>query len=249
MCYNAGVRILVIEDNRQLNDSLRLSLARAGYAVDAAFDGLEGEELALLAPYDAIILDIMLPGKDGLAVCRELRRRKLSAPVLMLTARDTIDDRVTGLDSGADDYLVKPFATRELLARLRALLRRASEEKSGLLQVTDLTLDPASRRVERAGQLIALSAREFTLLEFFMRHPDRVVTRAAVQDHLWSFESVSNANTIDVYVRRLRLNLDDPFPLKLIETVRGVGYRLCPRGIEPDGRGPAASAGPPGEEP
>jgi DNA-binding response OmpR family regulator len=229
------VRILLIEDNPQLNDSLRLSLARAGYAVDSAFDGPQGEELAFLAPYDAIILDIMLPGKDGLAMCRELRRRKLTVPVLMLTARDTIDDRVTGLDSGADDYLVKPFATRELLARLRALLRRDAEEKSGLLQVADLTLDPATRRVERAGRQIALSAREFTLLEFFMRHPDRVVSRAAVQDHLWSFETASNANTIDVYVRRLRLKLDDPFPLKLIETVRGVGYRLCPRGIAPEG--------------
>ena len=230
LCYNPGVRILIVEDNEQLNKSLCLSLVRAGYAVNSAFDGLEGEELARQAPYDAIVLDIMLPGKDGLAVCRALRRQKMSAPVLMLTARDTIDDRVDGLDSGADDYLVKPFATRELLARLRALLRRASEDKSSLLQVADLTLDPATRLVERSGRLIELSAREFSLLEYFMRHPNHVVTRFAIQDHLWNFETAANANTVDVYVRRLRLKLDEPFPLKLIETVRGVGYRLCPQG-------------------
>jgi DNA-binding response OmpR family regulator len=229
------VRILIVEDNPQLNESLRLSLVKAGYAVDAAFDGPGGEELAGLAPYDAIILDLMLPGKDGLAVCQELRRQRNPTPILILTARDTVDDRVTGLDSGADDYLVKPFATRELLARLRALLRRAGEEKSAVLAVADLALNPATRYVERAGQAIQLSPREFTLLEYFMHNPGHVVTRATIQDHLWSFDFTSSSNAVDVYVRRLRRKIDDPFALRLIETVRGVGYRLCPQGVPAEG--------------
>lgn len=225
------MRVLIVEDNLQLNESLRLSLVKAGYAVDSAFDGPDGEELAGLAPYDAIILDLMLPGKDGLAVCQELRRQRNPTPILILTARDTVDDRVLGLDSGADDYLVKPFATRELLARLRALLRRTGEEKSAVLAVADLALNPATRYVERAGQSIELSPREFTLLEYFMRNPGHVVTRATIQDHLWSFDFTSSSNAVDVYVRRLRRKIDDPFAVRLIETVRGVGYRLCPLGV------------------
>ncbi|HEV8193420.1 MAG TPA: response regulator, partial [Ktedonobacterales bacterium] len=161
------MRLLVVEDNRRLNGVLRASLIEAGYAVDPAYDGLEGFELALAAPYDAIILDVMLPGRDGLTVCRELRQRGINAPVLMLTARDTVQDRVRGLDSGADDYLVKPFAMGELLARLRALLRREAPRKTAWIEVGDLRLNPAMHSVERAGQRVELTARLFALLEYF----------------------------------------------------------------------------------
>lgn len=220
------MRILLVEDNRRLNDSLKLSLTEDGYAVDSAFTGPEGEELAGMAPYDAIILDVMLPGKDGMAVCRDIRRSNIHTPVLMLTARDTVDDRVQGLDSGADDYLVKPFALSELRARLRALLRRDSPNKSAVLQVADLTLDPATHRVERAGQAIELTTREFSFLEYLMRNPSRLVTREMVEEHLWSYDYEGASNVVDVYVRRLRRKIDDPFDLKLLETVRGAGYRL-----------------------
>jgi DNA-binding response OmpR family regulator len=220
------MRILLVEDNRRLNDSLKLSLTEDGYAVDSAFTGPEGEELAGMAPYDAIILDVMLPGKDGMAVCRDIRRSNIHTPVLMLTARDTVDDRVQGLDSGADDYLVKPFALSELRARLRALLRRDSPNKSAVLQVADLTLDPATHQVERAGQAIELTTREFSFLEYLMRNPSRLVTREMVEEHLWSYDYEGASNVVDVYVRRLRRKIDDPFDLKLLETVRGAGYRL-----------------------
>jgi DNA-binding response OmpR family regulator len=220
------VRILLVEDNRRLNDSLLQSLLEDGYAVDPAYDGLEGEEMAQVYPYDAIILDIMLPKKNGLEVCRELRNQRVNVPIIMLTARDTVEDRVSGLDSGADDYLVKPFAMEELRARLRALLRRKSDDKSGLLKVGDLILDPATHAVERAGQVVELTAKEFSLLEYFMRNANRVVTRSMVENHIWSYDFQASSNVVDVYVRRLRRKLDDPFDEKLIETVRGVGYRL-----------------------
>ena len=202
----------------------------AGYAVDPAYDGVEGEELAHLYDYDAIILDIMLPRKDGLAVCRDLRNERVKSPILLLTARDTVEDRVVGLDSGADDYLVKPFALEELQARLRALLRRQSPDKSSLLKVCDLTLDPATHFVERAGQRIDLTAKEFALLEYFMRNPNRVITREMAESHIWSYDFQAISNVVDVYVRRLRRKIDDPFEVKLFETVRGAGYRL----IRPD---------------
>jgi DNA-binding response OmpR family regulator len=220
------VRILLVEDNRRLSDSLLQSLVEDGYAVDPAYDGLEGEEMAQVYPYDAIILDIMLPKKNGLEVCRELRNQRVNVPILMLTARDTVEDRVSGLDSGADDYLVKPFAMEELRARLRALLRRRSDDKSGLLKVGDLTLDPATHAVERADQAVELTAKEFSLLEYLMRNANRVVTRSMVENHIWSYDFQASSNVVDVYVRRLRRKLDDPFDEKLIETVRGVGYRL-----------------------
>jgi len=220
------MRILLVEDNHRLNASLRQSLVEDGYAVDPAYDGQEGEELALMTPYDVIILDIMLPVKDGLEVCRSLRKKKNNTPILMLTARDTVDDRITGLDSGADDYLVKPFATGELRARLRALLRRDSSEKTGRLVIGDLTLDPATHEVERAGLEIELTAKEFTLLEYFMRSADRMISRQMVEDHVWDYDFVSGSNVVDVYIRRLRRKIDDPFEVKLFETVRGAGYRL-----------------------
>ena len=220
------MRILLVEDNRRLNNSLRMSLMDDGYAVDPAYDGQEGEEMAEMTPYDAIILDIMLPKKDGLEVCRELRKKRMNAPVIMLTARDTIDDRVKGLDSGADDYLVKPFAINELRARLRALLRRDSADKSSLLVVGDLVADPATHRVERAGKEITLTAKEYSLLEYFMRNSDRLITREMAESHVWSYDFEGTSNVVDVYMRRLRRKIDDPFDIKLFETVRGAGYRL-----------------------
>lgn len=224
--YNESMRILIVEDNRRLSNSLKMSLVDDGYAVDVAYDGVEGQELAEMTPYDLIILDIMLPKRDGLEVCRELRQQRVEARILMLTARDTVDDRVKGLDSGADDYLVKPFAIEELRARLRALLRRESSDKSGTLQVADLQLDPATHFVSRDGKAIALTAKEFALLEYMMRHPNRLVTREMAQNHVWSYDYDGASNVVDVYIRRLRRKVDDPFPEKLIETVRGVGYRI-----------------------
>jgi len=220
------MRILLVEDNHRLNTSLRQSLVEDGYAVDPAYDGAEGEELAMMTPYDVIVLDIMLPVKDGLEVCKDLRNRRNNTPILMLTARDTVDDRILGLDSGADDYLVKPFAMGELRARLRALLRRDGSDKTGKLTIGELTLDPATHIVERGGVEIKLTAKEFSLLEYFMRNPDRMVSRQMVEDHVWNYDFVSGSNVVDVYIRRLRRKIDDPFDVKLFETVRGAGYRL-----------------------
>ena len=222
------MRILIVEDNRRLNTSLRTSLEEDGYAVDGAFDGDEGELFALAAPYDLILLDVMLPKKDGYQLCRELRQQGVNAPILMLTARDAIDDRVAGLDSGADDYLVKPFSMSELRARLRALLRRNKPEKTTLLQVDDLAMDPANHTVQRGGAPIELTPREFTILEYLMRSPNRILTREMVEAHVWNFDFISGSNVVDVYIRRLRKKIDDPYPVKLLETVRGVGYRLAP---------------------
>lgn len=220
------VRILLIEDNRRLNHSLKVSLMDDGYAVDAAFDGEEGEELALGTDYDAIILDLMLPRKDGVEVCRELRNQRVNAPIIMLTARDALEDRVKGLDSGADDYLVKPFAIEELRARLRALFRRESPDKSNILTAGDLTLDPATHFVERRGRTIELTAKEYALLEYFMRNPNRLITREMAERHIWNYDFLARSNVIDVYIRRLRRKIDDPFEHKFFETVRGSGYRL-----------------------
>jgi DNA-binding response OmpR family regulator len=220
------VRILVIEDNKRLSNSLRMTLEDDGYAIDTAYDGLDGEEMALMGTYDIIILDIMLPQKDGLAVCKELRNKRINTPILMLTARDALDDRVQGLDSGADDYLVKPFEVDELRARIRALLRREAPSKSALLQVGDLTVDPATHAVERAGESIDLTAKEYSLLEYFMRHPNHLVSREMAESHLWSYDHVVASNVVDVYIRRLRRKIDDPYQVKLFETVRGAGYRL-----------------------
>jgi DNA-binding response OmpR family regulator len=220
------MRILVVEDNKRLSDSLRMTLEDDGYAIDTAYDGLDGEEMALMDTYDIIILDVMLPHKDGLAVCQALRNKRVNTPVLMLTARDALEDRVSGLDSGADDYLVKPFEVDELRARIRALLRRESSSKSPLLQVADLTLDPATHAVERAGVPIELTAKEFSLLEYFMRHPNHLISREMAESHLWSYDQLVSSNVVDVYVRRLRRKIDDPCEVKLFETVRGAGYRL-----------------------
>lgn len=220
------MRVLLVEDDYRLNHSLKLSLVDEGYAVDSAFDGEEGEAFAETAAYDAIILDIMLPRKDGIMVCRSLRARKINTPILMLTARDAIEDRVQGLDSGADDYMVKPFALHELLARLRALMRRGSADKSGTLALGDLLINPATHDARRGEQSLKLNAKEFSLLEYFMRHPNQVLTRAMIESHIWSYDFICASNVVDVYVRRLRRKIDDPFTVKLLETIYGVGYRL-----------------------
>ncbi len=220
------MRILLVEDNRRLSDSLKRSLMDDKYAVDTAYDGQEGEELAELTSYDVIILDLMLPRKDGIEVCRSLRNRRIKTPILMLTARDALEDRVLGLDSGADDYLVKPFEMAELRARLRALLRREADDKGGVITIADLVLDPATHFVHRGGQPIELTAREYALLEYLMRNPNRLITRQMAENHVWSYEDTVLSNVVDVYIRRLRSKIDDPFDLKLIETIRGSGYRL-----------------------
>ena len=222
------MRILVVEDNHRLNQSLTSSLVHEGYSVDSAYDGQEGQDLAEMTPYDVILLDILLPQKDGLEVCRDLRRRRVQTPILLLTARDSIDDRVQGLDCGADDYLVKPFAMRELLARLRALLRRQQPYKQGQLAVGRLVVDPLSHTVEREGRALELTPKEFALLEYLMYHPNQVVTREMIEQHIWNYDFECESNVIDVYVRRLRRKIDDPFTTRLLTTVRGVGYRLQP---------------------
>lgn len=220
------MRILVVEDNRHLNHELKMGLLHESYAVDTAFDGEEGQALAEMTSYDVIILDILLPGKDGLEVCRALRQQRITTPVLLLTARDLVEDRVRGLDSGADDYLVKPFALAELLARLRALLRRTAPQKDAVFCVADLMLDPATHTVERAKQPIELTARLFSVLEYLMRHPNQVLTREMIANHVWNYDFTGTLNAVEACIRRLRSQIDDPFEVKLIETVRGVGYRL-----------------------
>jgi DNA-binding response OmpR family regulator len=220
------MRILLVEDNKRLSNSLRMTLEEDGYAVDTAFDGLDGEEMGLTPIYDAIILDIMLPGKDGVAVCRSLRNQHINTPILMLTARDSLDDRVYGLDSGADDYLVKPFEVEELRARIRAIFRRETSSRSAVLQVADLSLDPAEHSVRRAGKHIELTTKEFALLEYLMRHPNHLISREMAEQHLWNYDHLVTSNVVDVYIRRLRRKIDDPYPLKLLETVRGSGYRI-----------------------
>jgi DNA-binding response OmpR family regulator len=221
-----AMRILVVEDNRRLNSSLAASLVHEGYSVDSAYDGQEGQDLAELASYDLILLDILLPEKDGLEVCRDLRRRRIQTPILLLTARDSINDRVQGLDCGADDYLVKPFAMRELFARLRALLRRQQPTKQRCLTMGNLVIDPLTHTVEREGQLVDLTPKEFALLEYLMYHPNQVVTREMIEQHIWNYDFECESNVIDVYVRRLRRKIDYPFAVKLLITVRGIGYRL-----------------------
>jgi len=220
------MRILVVEDEIRLATLLRHSLTEEGHAVDVAVRGEEALDWAQATSYDAIVLDIMLPGMDGLAVCRTLRQSRVQVPILLLTARDTVPDRVAGLDSGADDYLVKPFAFAELAARLRALVRRSPETAPVALCVADLRLDPATRQVWRGEQEVELSNKEFRILEFLMRNPNRVLTRTMIADNVWDYDFPNQTNVIDVHVRWLRHKLNDPYPGELLQTVRGSGYRL-----------------------
>ncbi|HEV8648097.1 MAG TPA: response regulator transcription factor [Actinomycetes bacterium] len=220
------MRVLLVEDQTKLARAVQRGLQQEGYAVDVAATGDDGLHLATEVDYDAVVLDVMLPGLDGFEVCRRMRVQGRWAPVLMLTARDGVADRVTGLDVGADDYLVKPFALRELLARLRALVRRGAGERPAVLTVGGLRLDPAAHTVSRDGRPVELSAREFALLEFFMRHPGEVVTRTQVLEHVWDFNYEGLSNVVDVYVGYLRRKLEQPFGRPLLRTVRGVGYAL-----------------------
>jgi DNA-binding response OmpR family regulator len=220
------MRILAIEDETRLADLLRRGLVEEGYAVDIAFSGEEGEEFIESIPYDLIVLDIILPGKDGISICRDLRKKGIKTPVLMLTARDSLDDKVKGLDSGADDYLVKPFAFQELYARVRALLRREDGLLPQQLTIGDLTMDCGSRRVKRGDNVIALTSKEYAILEYLMRHPDTVVTRIMLEQHVWDLSLDSSSNLVDVYISRLRRKIGDGEPDSLIRTIKGVGYRL-----------------------
>jgi DNA-binding response OmpR family regulator len=225
--YTMSMRVLLVEDEHKIAAYVKRGLQESGYAVDAVFTGRDALDWVGAAPYDLIILDIMLPVIDGLSVCRELRHRGDRTPVLMLTARDEVDDRVTGLDAGADDYLVKPFAMKELLARMRALTRRTDQPKSSVLSYADLSLDTRTHQVRRGGQLISLALKEFSVLECLLREPGRVLTRAQIAEHVWSYENFNQSNVVDVYVRNLRRKIDEPFEQKLIYTVRGVGYCLA----------------------
>jgi two-component system OmpR family response regulator len=219
------MRILIVEDEPKLAGLIRSGLGERGLAVDVAESGEDALWMAGSTPYDAIVLDVMLPGIDGFETCRRLRGDEVWTPILMLTARDAVDDRVTGLDGGADDYLTKPFAFPELEARLRALARRGEQPRPVELRSGDLVLDPASRVVSRAGAGIELSRIEFAMLETFMRHPGVALSRLQLLEHVWNGEYENRSNVVDVYVRYLRAKIDEPFGVDSIETIRGVGYR------------------------
>ncbi|RME82419.1 MAG: DNA-binding response regulator [Zetaproteobacteria bacterium] len=220
------MKLLIVEDDKKLAETLARLFREEGYAVDVAYDGEDGEYLAEVNEYDVIILDVMLPKKSGLTVCRELRERGVNTPILMLTARESVEDRVRGLDAGADDYLPKPFMTEELLARIRALLRRASDVKTPILKVADLQLDPMSRRVTRAGKPIRLTSKEYALLEYLMRNAGKVISRTRIAEHVWDMNFDPESNVIDVYISHLRAKIDKGFDRPLIHTIRGQGYML-----------------------
>lgn len=221
------MRLLVVEDHQRIAGFLKRGLTEEGFAVDVAYDGEEGLEYALRETYDAIVLDIGLPRLDGLAVCQVLRQKGDRVPILMLTARDAVADRIAGLDSGADDYLTKPFAFGEFLARIRALLRRANDRPTTELRAGDLVLDPVRHEVRRGATEIQLPIKEFAILEYLLQQPGRVATRTMIAEHVWGYEFASESNVIDVHVRSLRKKLGDSHDQPLIETVRGVGYKIA----------------------
>ena len=220
------MRVLIVEDDVKMAGLIRRGLTEEGLAADVAKDGHDAVWMAAATDYDAIVLDVMLPGGDGFDVCRSLREKGQWAPVLMLTARDAVEDRVAGLDAGADDYLTKPFSFAELLARLRALARRPPLERPAILEAGDLRLDPATRQVWRGEAEVQLSTKEFALLETFMRRPGEVLSRYQLLEHCWDYAYENRSNVVDVYVRYLREKVDRPFGRSSIETVRGAGYRL-----------------------
>ena len=220
------MRVLLVEDDPELSAVLESGLAEQGFAVAREATSTGGRTRAVLGAFDVIVLDVMLPGGDGFALCRALRQRGIGTPVLMLTARDTVDDRVRGLDAGADDYLTKPFAFRELVARLHALARRPPNQLPDLVTIADLEVHLRGHRVRRGGREVDLTAKEFALLEFFVRHQGEVVDRAAITAHVWDENHDPFTNVLEVLVRRLRRKIDDGFELKLIHTLRGAGYRL-----------------------
>ncbi len=222
------MHILVVEDERKMAALLRRVLTEERHTVDLAYDGPSGLDLALSDTYDIMILDLMLPGLDGIELCRQVRAERITTPILMLTARRAVEDRVKGLRTGADDYLVKPFAMEELLARVDALLRRRDQvfEKTTELRVGDLTLNLLRREVKRAGRIIELTSKEFALLEFLMRHPRQVLTRTQIIDHVWRYDLEASSKIVDIYIHYLRDKIDQDFPRTLIKTVRSVGYKI-----------------------
>ena len=220
------MRILVVEDEKKVARFIQQGLEEEHYAVDISHDGNEGLTMAETGSYDVIVLDVMLPGKDGFDITRELRSEHITTPILMLTAKIATEDKVAGLDSGADDYLTKPFAFAELLARVRSLLRRGTQEKTTHLTAADLELDTVTHRAHRGGKAIDLTAKEYSLLEFLLRNKDRVLSRTIIAEHIWDYHFDTGTNLIDVYINHLRNKVDTGFELKLIHTVRGVGYVL-----------------------
>ncbi len=220
------MRILIIEDEKKVARFIQQGLEEERYVVDVAHDGDRGEAQALAESYDLIILDVLMPKKDGFQVLRDVRSAGLTTPILMLTAKSAVEDKVQGLDLGADDYLAKPFAFTELLARVRSLLRRGAAEKPTLLTVGDLTLDTMTRKAVRAGRSIELTGKEYALLEYFMRNVDRVLTRTILSEHIWHYNFDTGTNIVDVYINHLRSKIDDGFDRRLLHTIRGVGYVL-----------------------
>lgn len=220
------MHVLVVEDQPKIASFVQKGLEEQGMVVDLCLDGDEGYELAKTGSYDALVLDIMLPGRDGLSILRNLREQKNQVPVLLLTARDSLNERVEGLNLGADDYLTKPFYVEELTARLHTIVRRSSGQSLNVLHVEDLKVDLIKREVTRGDDSIDLTAREFELLEYLMRSPGRVFTRIQICEHVWKYHFDPQTNLVDVYIKRLRKKLDQPYELRLIQTVRGVGYRL-----------------------
>jgi DNA-binding response OmpR family regulator len=225
------MRILVVEDEVRLCTLIRKSLGEFGHAVDIAYSGEEALDLAQVAPYDSIVLDVMLPGIDGLDVCRALRSRNVGTPILLLTARDSVENRVEGLDSGADDYLTKQFAVAELMERLRALERRPPQTMDQILSVDDLSLDPKTLRVRRGDEECVLTNKEFRILEYLMRNTNQVLTRTMIAEHVWDYDFPNITNVIDVHIRALRRKLGQRGDSPLIQTVRGVGYRIVDNGV------------------
>lgn len=222
------MRILVVEDEHKIANSIKQGLVQESYAVDVAYDGETGFDLASTEDFDLLILDIMLPGMDGIQVCNQLRQQGNHVPILMLTAKGQITDKVNGLDSGADDYLIKPFAFEELLARVRALLRRPKDQQSAVLQLADLELDTIKLSVSRAGKKINLSNKEYSLLEYLLRHSGQILTKDQIINHVWSYDSDILPNNVEVYIGYLRQKIDKAFPnsIDLIQTVRGFGYKI-----------------------
>ena len=218
------MKILVIEDEKKVANFLQKGLKEEQYVVDVAYDGLEGEDLATTNDYDLILLDIMLPGKDGIEILKTLRRQQINTPVIMLTAKEMVEDKIEGFNAGCDDYISKPFSFEELLVRIRAVLRRGSGPLSNVLTFADLTLDLISHKVIRGDREIELTAKEYTLLEYLVRNPNRVLTRTMIAEHVWDYNYDSFTNVIDVYINYLRNKVDRGFATKLIHTVRGVGY-------------------------
>ena len=226
------MRLLVVEDEPSLLKIIAKRLKEEGYSVDTSKNGKEAESFIISVDYDCIILDIMIPGMDGMTLLRKIRAKKISTPVLFLTARDSIEDRVSGLDSGADDYLVKPFSFDELLARVRALLRRHQEKRESVLTINGLKLDTITREVSRNDKLIELTSKEYAILEYFLKNKNRVLTKSQIAEHVWNYDFEYNSNIVEVYVRYLRRKIDEDFQEKLIHTIRGGGYVLKDKSVK-----------------